>query len=786
MFHKDKGNNRDQEKKQEPANNVKEYIIKADGSKYYPINFVDEPQEKKRNYILRYFYILLLLSVFGLSLGLGVFKYFGKEVPPLSELKHYDMRTGSEVYDINDNLIYLFAGVEANRKLVSINDLPDYVVNALLAIEDSNFYEHWGVDLKANLRAIYRDLLEGSFKQGASTITQQVSRNMFLTLDKNIIRKIKEVILSIRIEKMYSKDEILEMYFNKVCFGPGLFGIEAAAKKYFGKSAKDLTLSEGALIVGITQLPSYYYPVRHPDRAVRKRNIVIKRMLDENFITQAQYEIAIQDSLVLFEKKHDGGAKDYFIEHIRKKLEEKYGSTKLFAGGLKIYTTLDLDLQVYADSILNQHLIKFEEKNDYEIKYSDFPKDTIDIVTPYVQGAVFCIESQTGYVKTIIGGRNFNHSKFNRMTQAVRQPGSCFKPILYSTALINGYTPATVIKDEPVMYVQSDTLFWEVHNYSKKYFGYTRMRDALKFSRNIYAVKMITDIGPKVVVEYAKRFGLTKRVYPYYSLAIGTCEVIPYQLISSFTTFANGGERVTPIFVRRVEDEEGNILEENLPQKIRVIDEKIAFLMANMMQSVLDEGTGRGVRWRGYRWAGAGKTGTTDNFNDAWFIGYNKQLVTGIWVGFDDNTSLGNSQTGASAALPAWPYIMKRAIENESPKNSKGQAIIDGKKLEFDRPMGIIQKRISKKTGLLPVNDLEDTIDEYFIAGTEPTPLSDTLSYNFLPTMYRENEQDSTVFNLGGKPVIVIDTLSTDSVRVDTLGLDLSDIKMIDLYKRKK
>jgi penicillin-binding protein 1A len=700
-------------------------------------------------YLIRYLYLIFLLTIFVVGIVAGLFYYYSNELPPLSDLHHYDMKVGSEVYDRNNELIHVFAF--EHRRLARLHEIPDHLIETLLAVEDTNFYNHWGMDQMSLVRALYVDLKHRRFSQGGSTITQQLARNLFLSLDKQIPRKIKELMLAIRIEKNFSKDEILEMYLNKVYFGAGMYGIEAASQRFFGKEAKDLTIEESALLVGLIQLPNAYSPIYHPERAYRRRNIVLNRMHNVGVISDSQYVHARQDTIRLYSPRGDRGAADYFIEYIRRYLEPKYGTNRLFAGGMKIYTTLDMELQQHADSVLNRSLIDFENRNDYEVKYEDFPADTVNIKTEYVQGGVFTIEPETGYVRAMIGGRNFNHSKLNRMTQSRRQAGSAFKPILYTAALNEGFTPATVIKDEPVSYIQSDTLFWNPKNYSRRYYGYTRMREAVTYSRNVYAAKLIYDIGARRVIEFARRFGLTTPLYNVYSIAIGTNEVIPMELISAFTTFANNGERAQPIFIRRVEDDDGQVLESAEIERIRVVNDQVAYLMTSMLQSVIEEGTGAGVRWRGYRLEGAGKTGTTDGYRDAWFIGFNKQLVTGVWVGFDDNTSLGQGQSGATAALPAWPSIMQKAIELDSPKNSKGEPIIDGTRYQFTRPDNIVTVRISKETGLLPKTSFEETMEEYFIVGTQPTPLSDSLAYNFYPSMFRENPRDSLVIDLGGR-----------------------------------
>ena len=707
-----------------------------------------------RKPILITFYIFLVITVFCVACLAGLFQYYSNELPPLSELKHYDLKIGSKVYDRNDNLIHTFA-VE-RRTYSSLSEIPPYMVQALLATEDTNFYNHWGVDLSGLTRALLIDVVSFDFSQGASTITQQLSRNLFLTLDKTIPRKIKEALLAVRIERMYSKDEILELYFNKVPFGAGIYGVSSAAMIYFHKKPEELTLPEAALIVGITQLPGRYDPTRHPDRAVKRRNVVLYRMLDEGFITHEEYDRYVAEPLDLYHDTANRSADDYFIEYIRSLLEKRYGTTALFAGGLNIYTTIDIDLTRYADTVLNKHLIEFETTNHYEVKYSDFPTDTTDIVTPYVQGGAVVMDAGTGAVRVMIGGRNFNHSKFNRMVQARRPPGSSFKPIIYTTALEKGYTPATVIDDKPVYFIQGDSVFWEPHNYTLDNFGYTRLRDGLRKSRNIFSVKTLADIGPRALVRKARQFGINTPLIPVYSLAVGSMEVQPLEIISAYTTFPNLGERVTPFFVRRVEDADGNILEEATVEKIRVTDEKIAYLMVNLMQSVTEPGgTGAGIRWRGYRWAAGAKTGTTDDFRDAWFIGYNRELVGGIWVGFDDNSSLGNQQSGAVAALPPWPYIMKRALENEAPLNAQGKPVVDGSVLDFHRPDGLINVEISARTGLLPKNYYEEHINEVFILGTQPTPLSDSLNYNFYPTRYRESDKICTYFLLDRDPSVL-------------------------------
>jgi len=693
-------------------------------------------------------YLVLVVFAFGLGMLAGLYHYYSDSLPPLSELEHFDLKEGSKVFDRHDRLIHTFA-VE-HRTMMSLREISPWVADAALSGEDARFYTHWGRDLTRVVRAVMEDAVTLNFSQGASTITQQLARNLFLTFDKQLARKIKEQMLAVQIEKLYSKDEILELYLNKVPFGPGLYGVETAARVYFSKSASDLTLPESALIAGIAQRPYALDPRRFPERSVRRRNVVLHSMLNNGKITRQQYDEAVATPLELHSRDSIGDAADYFIEYIRTYLEGKYGTTALFAGGLNIYTTMDLDLTAYADTALNKHLADFEKSHNYSHTYADVPADASDIKTQYVQGGVLLMDAQNGEVLVMIGGRDFSHSKFNRITQATRQPGSSFKPIVYATALECGYTPATVILDEPLTFVQDGRVFWTPHNYTYEYIGYLRMRDAIKQSINTYAIKMIADIGPSKVVEKARQFGITTKLKPFYSMAVGAADVRPIELISGYSAFANGGTRATPVFIRRVEDAEGNVLEQPHTRRVRVTDEKVAYLMANMMESVLEPGgTGAGVRSRGYRWPAAGKTGTTDDYRDAWFIGYNHALVCGVWVGFDDFHSMGRGGAGSSAAMPPWPAIMNRAVASYS--REKGHGAIDGSSLDFAMPQGVVGVNISARTGLLPESGLDDTIYEYFISGTEPTPLSDSLNYNFYPTRYRQDPRP-LVFDLDHHP----------------------------------
>ncbi len=692
------------------------------------------------------FFIVVCIIVFFVGIVSAVLYHYSRELPPISKLKEYEMMSGTKVYDKTGKLVKIFAS--ENRRTVPLSAISDTLINAFIAIEDDSFYKHCGIDIIRLIKLMGINLLTLTKPKGTSTITQQLARDMFLNLEQSYKRKLKEMLLAFKIERTFSKDQILEMYLNKTYFGAGNYGVESAAQNFFGKTVKDLNLAECALIARLPQAPSYLNPLKNYDVAVSRSKRVLERMFKLNMISKDQYLSAYNDTIKIKKRKKQKDPADYFLEYVRKYVENKYGSSTLYNGGLNVYTTMDWDLTNYADSVLNKHLRKFEEKQDYDIKYDDFPPDTTDFDTKYIQGGVYAIEPGTGYVNVMIGGRNFNHSKFNRMFQAKRQPGSAFKPILYTAALANGYTPATMINDLPLVFIQDDSVFWNPSNYSEKHYGLTRLRTALKHSRNIPAVKVICDITPQEVVKYAKRLGIESPVYPYLSLALGSAEVYPSELISLFCVFANGGERITPIYIKRIEDESGKILEEHTPHSSRVISEQLAYVMTNIMQSVVDGGTAAGIRWRGFYLPAAGKTGTTDNFQDAWCIAYTTQMVLGIWTGFDDNITLGKGQAGAYVAVPPWPYIMNRAVYNNSSKDTTGKPIIDKELYQFPEPEGITRVNICDTTGLLAQPFCQNVYNEVFISGTEPTIISDSLGYNFEPIGYQFLDLDTLFIHM--------------------------------------
>lgn len=673
--------------------------------------------------ILQYTGIAICILV---GLVIGTVWFYSDGLPPTSELRNFTMRSGSEVYDRNGKMIYLFAFEK--RKLVSLKELPPHLIDALIITEDKNYYKHFGVDVLGNVRALVVDVIRMDFSQGASTITQQMARNMFLTLDKRISRKIKEILLAFRIEREFSKDEILEIYFNKIFWGGQLHGVEAAALNYFGKHAKDLSLSESATLIGMIQRPNFYNPIKHPERAKSRRDAILARMLKAKMITDVDYELAVSSPVRVPGSSIRQVASDYFIEHIRLYLERKYGTDRLFEGGLRIYTTLDQELTVFADSVLNNYLTEVENRYNYTHKLAGVSPNAFDINTRYLQGGLVLMENKTGYVRAMIGGRDFAHSKFNRMTQARRQPGSSIKPIYYTAAIEKGYTPATVINDAAITLTGGDGKKWTPTNYSKKYYGFTRMRTALTHSYNVWAVKTAIDLGLDTLTDAFNRFGIQRKVTDY-SAALGSYEVTPISLISAYTTFPNGGTRVSPVFISKVEDINGKVLERGITTKSNVTTEEVAYIMTSMMQSVTTSGTGAAAR-NNYNWQVAGKTGTSSDHRDAWFIGFNREFTLGIWNGFDSNATI----SASAVCAPIWGRIMTQCIrldnKGKTPKN-------DDPRYTFSKPAKIVSHKINARSGFL---SSDGGVDEYFIEGNVPPAMSDTLQFNFYPTRWGYND----------------------------------------------
>lgn len=658
------------------------------------------PKRKKGLRVL--FYPLVVISIL-VSGFVGTYLYFTVDLPKISSLKDYEPPIVTQVFSSNGQLIGEF--FSEHRIVVPLSQIPQTLMNAFIAAEDSRFYGHPGVDLLSVVRAVFKNIEAGALVQGGSTITQQVTRSLLLTPEKSFERKIKEAILAYRIDKSLTKDQILHIYLNQIYLGNGAYGVETAAQAYFGKHVQELNLAECALLAGLPRAPSRYSPIKHPHRAKARQLYALNRMIAEGYISVRDAEQAFQIPLNIKPKgQEDMTSAPYFIEYIRQYLEEKYGEDMVYKGGLRVYTTLDTAMQEIAQNVVVSGLLAIEERQKKEESI-----ESADVESP-LQGALICIKAKTGHIKAMVGGRDFGISQFNRAIQSKRQPGSAFKPVIYAAAIDKGYTPTTIIIDAPIAYtgVEEEEL-WKPRNYDEEFQGPTLFRTALIQSRNVVTIKILRDIGIDYVVDYAKNMGINFHLNRDLSLALGTSGVSLLELTSAYAVFANQGVRCEPIFVTMVLDRYGDILEVNRPQTKKVIGEDTAFIMTKLLEGVVREGTG--WRVRALSRPAAGKTGTTNDLTDAWFIGYTPSLVTGVWVGFDGMRSLGEHETGSRAASPIWLEFMEKVLKDKSME-------------DFVLPDGVVFAKIDAKTGLLANSKSVETVLECFKEGTVPTAVS--------------------------------------------------------------
>jgi penicillin-binding protein 1A len=663
--------------------------------------------------------VLLAMCFFA---GLAVYlRSLAADLPSVQALENYTPSLVTKLYDCKGSLITeLYA---ERRSLIPLKEIPLNLQNAVLSAEDFGFFKHWGVSTKGVLRAALSNLIKGHVSQGGSTITQQLAKTIFLTPERTFSRKIKEMLLTIQLERNYSKEEILELYLNQIYFGNGAYGVESAAKIYFGKHVDQLNLPECAMLAGLPRAPTYYSPYKNPQRILGRRSTILHRMRDLKFISdeaekQANLYPINTDKGVMVSTPIAG----YFIEYVRLQLEPKYGSQMIYRGGLSIYTTLDIEAQKGAETAIGEALTKFDSdrKSYFETKKTTFTK---------VQGALIAFDPKTGGIRAMVGGRDFRESQFNRTTQAMRQPGSSFKPFVYTAAIENGFTPVSVLDDEPLVYVNdgrdwrlaartTDYLatlppewlkdpmkVWVPQNFKNEYHGKVLLRTALEHSLNMCAIRVIEEIGPTRVIDYARRMGIKSPLTNTLSLALGSSDVTLAEMASAMCVIASAGIRTEPYAITRVEDKNGKILEENIPAEKEVLSPQTCFVMTNILRGVTEHGTGVAARALGRPCAG--KTGTTNDFTDAWFIGFTPQLVAGVWVGYDDRTWLGNNMTGGSVSCPIWTRFMKLALD--------GQPVQD-----FTPPDGVVFSMIDPKTGLLSLSNSKGAYLEAFIKGTEP------------------------------------------------------------------
>jgi penicillin-binding protein 1A len=772
------------------------------------------------SYVIRFAKGAGIVALFVVAAMLGtlsgvLFAYAG-DLPEISALDHYNPNTITRVYSGNGELIGDFA-VE-RRLVVGYDDISPFFRQALIAAEDAGFDTHVGLSVSAILLRLSRDVIDGiearfahraTRPAGASTLTQQLARNLFPEAvgyrigDISLERKIKEAIVAVQIEKRYTKREILTLYANQMLFGHGTYGIEAASHLYFGKTAKELTLEEAALLAGIIQSPARQSPYVNMDAAKRRRGYVLQRMADEGYISQQQAEAANKTPITLVgQPKQPQSIAPFFLEEIRKYLERQYGAKALYESGLSVTTTLDPTLQQVANHAIQHGLRRLDKDRgwrrdkrnviaqgktiesfkderwlrpiregdivpaivvsiavgktpaanaarltigkyhaeltkegfawthrtnaadvlkagdviDVEIKKLDEESGTATVSleqTPVVEGALVAIDNKTGQIRAMVGGWDFNRSKFNRAVQAMRQMGSTFKPIVYTTAIDRGFTPVSIIIDEPVSYTSDIGQVYAPNNYDHKFEGAITLRRALEDSRNIPAIKMMEAVGPKNVLGYAKRFGFEEEFPPYLAIALGAGDATLMEVTSAYTVFPNQGVRMKPFDILKVMDRDGNLLEENRSEPIDVIRADTAFVMTNLLRGVVLRGTAEAAA--SIDWPLAGKTGTVDDNTDAWFIGFDPDITVGVWTGLDEKKTLGRTETGAVAALPIWMEFMKAYIAGRPDKDHRP---------EFQAPGNIVFLPVDKATGNVTTADTTGSISEAFIAGTQPGGLN--------------------------------------------------------------
>src|SRR5579864_8273344 len=691
-----------------------------------------------RKLVGRVLFALLLLTSVLVGAAVGLLLVYTTDLPQVDALEAYRPSSITDLYDDHGQIIGSFA--LQRRVVAGYDDFLPVLRDALVSIEDKDFYRHSGINFWRIVGAAYRDIESGGRVQGASTLTMQLARNLFLSPDRSFHRKVQEAMLAIQIERHFTKPQIFTLYANQIFLGHGAYGFEAASEYYFSKPAKQLTLDEAAMLAGLPKGPTVYSPINHPDRAQKRRNLVINAMLEDGKITAAQAAEAREAPLVLHLAHDPNSLAPYFVEEIRRYLEGKYGADQVHEGGLKVYTSLDVDLQKAANQAVLDGLAAYERRHGWKAhlenvisegqvleKYFHPDWDDEPEVNGYIhalvtasgtgiatlkfgrytaalsqadvawtqqkianilktgdvcylkilslaangaahvsleqdsgaQGALLAIDNATGGIKAMVGGRDFNDSKFDRATQALRQVGSSFKPYVYTTVIDQGASPDDTILDEPVSF-DTPSGPYSPHNYDEKFEGIITLRRALAQSRNIPALKLASKVGIKTVLDYAGRFGVTAKLPPYLPVALGAAEITLIEQTSAYSVFPNEGVRVIPHYITRVTDYEGRVLEEDFPEVKDVINERTARIMTSMLREVVLHGTG--IAAAKLPFPVAGKTGTTNDFTDAWFMGFSRTMTCGVWVGYDEKKSLGAKETGAHAALPIWMNFMTVAM----------------------------------------------------------------------------------------------------------------------------
>jgi penicillin-binding protein 1A len=633
--------------------------------------------------------IVSLLFGAGVAVAaLWAFTILPRTLPSVTALETFQPLIGTKIYDDNDELI---TELHVERRIfVPLAHVPQALRDAVIATEDKRFYYHWGIDPIGIARAIAQNYRRGRIVEGGSTITQQLTKVLFLTPDKSLERKLKEAVLALELERRYTKDRILEMYLNQVYFGHGAYGVEAAARTYFGKSVSELNVREAALIAGLPRAPTTYSPFEHGDAAKRRRGVVLRRMVEYGALEDADAKRLTKADLGLIPPERRRTTGQYFLEYVEQTLEGKYGADMVFKGGLNVYTTLNPTMQLAAEQALRDGLKALEGRTK-GARPGEHP-----------EGAIVTIEPQTGYVRAMVGGYDFFRSEFNRAVQARRQPGSAFKPFIYVAALESGLTPATQIEDAPVSYVVGPSgQVWQPENYDRKFRGPTTLQQALEESVNVVTVKVQEQVGLSRTIQVARRFGITSALGLNPSLALGTSDLTLIELTSAYGALANQGQWLPPTTIRYVTDPQGKLLEEHFPEPREAVSPEMAYVVTHMLRGVVERGTGQAAKALGR--PVAAKTGTTNDYSNAWFIGYTPRLATGVWVGYDRPRSLGKDETGSRVAVPIWVGFMGKVLGN-SPRE------------DFPMPDRVVLAPVD----LDPSNECVRVVTMAFVKGTEP------------------------------------------------------------------
>lgn len=629
----------------------------------------------------------LFLLGFALLLGMitgGVFSRLTR-LPDVTQLEGYQPSQVSRIL-ADDGTVVEELFLE-RREVVSFDRIPERLRQAVIAVEDSRFYSHHGIDLRGVARALIRNIAAGRVIQGGSTITQQLSKVLFFSPERTLLRKIKEAILTLQIEQRYTKDQILNFYLNQIYLGSGCYGVRTASKKYLGKELSKITLAEAALLAGIPKSPGRYSPRTHPAEARKRRDLVLERMAVEGYITQEEMKSAQAEPLPDRPAGDYGSMAPYFVESVVAKVAKRFGREKIYAGGLTLHTTLDARIQQIARKVLVKGLEKIEarRKNPPSVP---------------LQGAVVVLNPANGAIQAMVGGRSYAVSQFNRAVQAKRQPGSAFKPVIYAAALQSGRRPSDLLMDLPINYTDANTgKSWTPQNFDRIFRGPVTLRYALEHSLNIPTVRLLQEVGYMPVITLAKKLGIASHLEPYPSLALGTSEVSLLELTTAYAVFAAQGVYSRPHLMTRIEDSKGRLLKEYRPEKTAVLDEQTAFLITYLLEGVTQSGTGKIAR--SLNRPVATKTGTTDDYSDAWFIGYTPEFVAGVWVGYDDHRTIGQSETGARAAGPIFVALLQEILGNRATSY-------------FPVPSGIAFRKIDAKTGKPATEETVKVVEEAF------------------------------------------------------------------------